>query len=404
MNMKKILSVLLSITMVMSTLAFSASALTQDEANSALESAVSVFDEVLEKLDVAGDDGKITAADARATLLYSAGLSNSAAADVDGDGSVTAIDARMLLRYAAGLESVDYLYTAEDKLAYFNAIINSIKPNGYKYYACVSDETVDVTYDNADLVESFNSQINALMSAFGESDTMDFGAELTSDAGSISYTYYNVNSPKAISNSDYYIKGDELASYLTTSNITAVEYKENQSYTYEQWRTSSSLGNYRSYVSNEITGLSSITVYIATDAITTIPDDPMTLNHGRAFTTITQETADSIASAGDSLGSLSGLEDFGTFEISSSFKGATYYDSYITIYFNPETGVPVATEHSLNYDIVTDLYMNIQFLASLTTVGLGLSVKGDINLTTTLRDKGVYLFFENADVTLTTAS
>ena len=63
-------------------------------------------------------DGKVTAADARLALRYSAKLQtlNNAqlkAADANADGKVTATDARILLRYAAGLAILDFINSTE---------------------------------------------------------------------------------------------------------------------------------------------------------------------------------------------------------------------------------------------------------------------------------------------------
>ena len=56
------------------------------------------------------NDGKITAADARLVLRFSAGLQKYTAsqrkkADVNGDGRITAADARLVLRIAASMNS-----------------------------------------------------------------------------------------------------------------------------------------------------------------------------------------------------------------------------------------------------------------------------------------------------------
>ncbi len=389
--MKKILSVLLSVLLVMSTFTFAASALTQDEANETLASAVTEFNALMDNIDVSAD-GNITTSDAQAILQYSAGLTTTDAskADVDGDGNVTAIDARMVLRYAANLESVDYLYTADMKITYFNAIINSIKANGYAFYSCTANETVDVTYDNSTLVDEFTSQMNALMSKLGDDSTIDFGEELTSEAGSVSYSS---STKTAATSSNFPLTDDELASYLTTDNIVAVEFKEDQSYTYAQY---SSTGGYvrQTYTSNTVEGLDTITVYIKTDGpMTTIPDSS-TLNHSKVFNLVTQDIIDSVDDASDYLGDMSGLEDFGTFEMSASFGSLTYYDSYVTIYFNPDTGIPIATEYSLNYDLITSFYMNIAFNRIGEWAGYGLNVKGTINLTSTMKDTSNYCFYK----------
>ena len=75
---------------------------------SAVSADIVVFDSVMGDVD---NDGKITAADARIVLRFSArigelGEQEQAAADVNNDGKVTATDARYILRCSAHLESI----------------------------------------------------------------------------------------------------------------------------------------------------------------------------------------------------------------------------------------------------------------------------------------------------------
>ena len=88
--MKKILSFILAVTMLITGFVFAFAA---------------------QKGDIDGD-GAIKAADARLALRASVGLESlnskqQKAADVDGDGAIKADDARFILRLSVGLESIN---------------------------------------------------------------------------------------------------------------------------------------------------------------------------------------------------------------------------------------------------------------------------------------------------------
>ena len=110
--MKKIISVICAVVLLVSSFAFSVNALTADEAKSNLAAQNTAFIKMInDRIDV-DNSGKIQASDARLVLLASAGLNDSALknkanADIDGDGKITAIDARTFLRIAASLESIE---------------------------------------------------------------------------------------------------------------------------------------------------------------------------------------------------------------------------------------------------------------------------------------------------------
>ena len=183
------------------------------------------------------------AADARATLLASAGLSengvDTSKMDADGDGMVTAIDARIILRISAQLDSV-YNYMQAEKLDYFNAILNTAKPNRFSMYYNGSDYTKNVSYTDPKGV------IKALDDGFKSVDSsINFAAELTSGAGEEIYDNKNtvVGSKSYANNRMMTIGSDNQSSYLTLSDIDNITYAINQSYTFTRYGTKKNAEN-----------------------------------------------------------------------------------------------------------------------------------------------------------------
>lgn len=116
--MKKLLSLLLVLTVVISSFAFFSFA-TETENLPSEEETTAEEETTTERVrrimcDVAsGGDGNVTAADARIILRYSVGLERINSidilfADADSDGSIKASDARLALRTAVGFEKISY--------------------------------------------------------------------------------------------------------------------------------------------------------------------------------------------------------------------------------------------------------------------------------------------------------
>lgn len=107
--MKKTISVILAIVMIVSAFSVSAYALTGD----------------------ANSDNKITAVDARMILQYVAGLNSDVNVenyDINGDGKITAIDARVVLQIVAGLaEHPAEIAVQRQNLETFVAAFNAVK-------------------------------------------------------------------------------------------------------------------------------------------------------------------------------------------------------------------------------------------------------------------------------------
>lgn len=377
--MKKIISGFCAVVIMFSCFCIPSYALTASEGQAALDEAYNVM-----FATVAGDvnkDGAFTALDARAALLASAGLTedvDSDAGDIDGDGIITAIDARTLLRISAQLDSHSLLYSAKDKLDLFNAFANNIKASGQKFKYTSTMKNIDMSYDNQKLIDKFNSQMNGIP---GVEEKIDLGAELVKEKGNVRY---NRNTGlRTATNLNYPVTEKEFVSMLTLSDISAVDYKTNQSYTYAPKRT---LGDtVQEDAKYEMTGLDSITVYFATETVTNIPDDTTVLRHGKAFDVPQKST---LTSGYDQINNMfTGLEDLiGT--MSAAFVNLKYHDSSITIYFDNASKKICAMEYNLYYDFTVKLDMDLYFFPFI-------NIDDSLNITDKEFSQFSYCFQEN---------
>lgn len=389
--MKKMISVILAVVMVSSTFLFSASAVTKEESKAAVEAAYNaMFD------GVAGDinnDGRLTAADARCALLCSAGLLteniNTVKADVDGDGKVTAIDARILLRVSAALEPQSALYSDTIMLQLFNALINDVKPSELKFRKNGITTNKDITYDNKKAVDDFTKQMNSIP-GMAEEDKMDFGKELTSGKGQV--TYNNSTAMRAASDKNFPVLGEEYASALTVKDISGIEYKTNQSFSYQQLSAYSSGKPLASIAPVNRTGLDTLTIYLNAEKVTdTSKNKPI---HSKCFDIATEDDVKNgyagINGMIDSdMKELVELIPGAEFDINVSFNYLNYHDSFITIYFEHDTKQIVAIESNLTYDYSVAIYMDI-------SVPLMINFrKKTINVVNTDNAANIYCFVEN---------
>lgn len=375
--MKKIISVICAVVLLVSSFAFSVNALTADEAKSNLATQNAAFVKMIkERIDV-DNSGKIQASDARLVLLASAGLNDSALknktnADIDGDGKITAIDARTFLRIAASLEPIEkYLkLTNAEKYNYFLAIINSIKPGTPRYYSSVTDETKKINYKDPDnVVGQINDQVRGLGEKveqlskifpdlkdadLSETKNFDFAQSIKEAEGKKQYVSFKTASTQTVQKSNYPVIGNELACLLDIKDIKSVKYETNQVFTYEKIKSGTNVVTYTESVS----GLDAITVYVNDDKAVSLTGDisgrfdNLTVN--KAFDTLSEAEIKNIlvenATAGD-LGEIENMKEFGTIELNVEPKTLQYKDSYIKVYFDPATGTPVGTVHNLGYAI-----------------------------------------------------
>lgn len=394
--MKKIIAIILAAALMFS-FSLNAFAVTSGTANSVRNAAKENFDNLKNtRFDVDGSDS-ITAADARATLLKSAGLVqdnvDTSKMDTDGDGKVTAIDARAILRLSAGLDSISGYLSDADKLDYFNAILNTAIPNRYRLYKNGIEHTANVSYTDPKGV------ISALDDAFSSiDDSVSFKDALISGKGekvySESTTFGNINTSNnrmmKILNSDGVY--DEQSSYLTVDDITGVEYKTNQTYTFTRYGTNDD-GQINSNVlySQTVTGLESLTVYLKAD------NDVTGAHTSKAFTVYNQDVLEKeVKKVAEQFNSMS--MDFTAlyqmqFDVTPSVGGIKYYNGYITVYFNPDNGNIVSAYYSLYTDYTMGLYMDVNIFMAIPYINVDKA--GQVNITNTTQSIKEFYFIEN---------
>lgn len=361
--MKKIIAVFLSVLIMASSFTMAASALTPEESQDVLDNA---YNNMFEGVpgDVNGD-GAFSVADARSALLSSAGLDegtvNKTKADIDSDGSITAIDARTLLRVAASLEPQDLLYSAQMKLALFNALANHVKYSGEEFRKFTTEKTVSVSHDHQADIDDFNKQVNriiAMMPDTTEEDKMDLGEILDSSGSDLKYTYTN---PRNASKTNYPVANQDFSSILSLGDIVSITYQKNQSYEFAPKRSFGS--QIREEDTLLMTGLDALTVTIRNEKLTDIPADSTTLSHGKCFDIPSKEDVMSgYEDINDQLGSMdmtSILGENAIFDVSANFGYINYHDSTITIYFKHDTKEVCAVVYDLNYDISVAMLMDI---------------------------------------------
>ena len=355
--MKKIISVICAAVMLFSAVSVSAFALTAEDAAADITTKQATFEDVFNR--------KIQASDARDALLTSAGLKteneNNKLFDIDEDGKVTAIDARIFLRIAAQLDSLNNYFT-DVKLDYFNAIINSIKPNSYNYYRSRISTTEKMNINDskgifADMERQLDN-VAELGELLGEDMGVDFDieAELRAAEGAKEVT----NNINRVTASSYPVIGSEFASLLTMDDITKIEYKTNQSYTFTMYNEKMTSINY----ADTITGLDSLTIYLKSDSAVALSgnyeESFSSLIASKAMDILTKNEIDNISES-LKFEQDAGMEELGEFSVGIIPKQIQYSNCYVTVYFYPETGIPVVTEHNLNYGInlTMDMFIDL---------------------------------------------
>lgn len=359
--MKKIIAAICAVVLLISSVSVSALALTKEDADSAVIAQKNLFDEAFGQ--------NITAADARNVLLTSAGLKtedvDTKLFDIDGDGRITAIDARTFLRIAAKLENINDHY-ASIKYDYFLAIINSVKPSGSKFYESAIEEIEKVSYvDYNDVVGQMNKQLD-MYSSYDESmKGYDFAKELRASEGEKTLNYRMANT-QVITNNNYPVKENELACFASLDDIEKVEYKTNQSFTFTRLRKQVGSDEYKTVYEETVTGLDAITVYIKPENVSlTGNTDGIfdNLKTGKAFDILSEEDLEELIESNSSIGAIDGMEDLGKCDIGITPKSLNYKGCYITVYFDPATGVPVGSVHNLHYVMSMTMKMDIDISA-----------------------------------------
>ncbi|MBO5934794.1 MAG: hypothetical protein J6Q94_04830 [Clostridia bacterium] len=359
--MKKIIAAICAVVLLITSVSVSAFALTKEDADSAVVAQKELFESVFGR--------NITAGDARDVLLTSAGLktdnANNDLFDIDEDGKITAIDARIHLRIAAKLDNLNNYYN-DVKYDYFCAIINSVKPSGSKFYESVAEEIEKVDYvDYNDVVGQMNKQLD-LYSSYDESmKGYDFAKELRASEGDKTFSYRMANT-QIITENNYPVKENELSCFATLDDIEKVEYKTNQSFTFTRLRKQVGSDEYKTAYEETVTGLDSITVYIKSENVSLTGNTNGifdNLKTGKAFDILSEEDLEELIETNSSIGAIEGMEDLGKCDISITPKSLNYKGCYITVYFDPETGVPMGSVHNLHYVMSMTMKMDIDISA-----------------------------------------
>ena len=383
--MKKVFCMLMATILLISSMSVSAFALTSAESNNQLNEAFNAMFGT-----VAGDvnkDGKFNALDARSALIASVGVDediNDDIADMDGDGVITSLDVRALLRISAKLDSHDAFYTAEEKFNLFNAFANNIKATNLKFQYTGMDRNVDIAHNNKALVDEFNKEMNGIP-GMAEEDKIDLNAELTKDKGKTTYKC----STRAYSATDlnFPVKEKDFVSKLTISDISSITYKSDQSYTFAPKRTSGNRVQEMTDYNISMTGLDVLTVKLARESMSKIPDDLTTLRHGRIFNEL-PNNADLVKGYEDMNKEFASLADtIGT--MNASFKNINYHDSSVSIYFNRATGKICVIEYDLYYDFTVNLAMDLSVPLFF------INIEGNMDITDKENSKYVYCFTDN---------
>ena len=398
--MKRIISVLLALILICSAgiSAFAAS-VAPSTANATRDAAKTAFENTAKtKFDVNGTSS-INAADARATLLASAGLSengiDTSKMDADGDGMVTAIDARIILRISAQLDSV-YNYMQAEKLDYFNAILNTAKPNNFEMYYNGSDYTKNVSYTDPKGV------IKALDDGFKSVDSsINFAAELTGGAGEEIYDSKNtyVGSSHRANQRMMTIGSGNQSSYLTLSDIDNITYATNQSYTFTRYGTKKNAENTtivdtsNVIYTETVSGLDKLSVYIKSDS------NVYGAHAAKAFVVYDMASLQTdVKKIADTFNEMS-MEMSDLYQIdfkvtpSVSENNVKYYNGRIDVYFNPADGKIVAAKYSIDTDYTVGLYMDVKIFMVAPYVNV--DKEGQVNITNSTRITKDYYYIRN---------
>ncbi len=368
--MKKIISVFCAVIVIILSVSVGAYALTAEESKNAIDAAYDAY-----FTGLPGDvnkDSAFTAYDARTALLASAGYTEGAdltKADLDGDNVVTAIDARTLLRVSAGLDD-EAILSKNNQLKLFNAFMNSIKAEKLGFRKFTTQQNKDITYDNAATINKFNDQMNNLAQIAGES-SMDIRDELLKGKGVTTYAYSS--GIKEAQADNYPVIGKDYSSSLAIGDVKSIEYKTNQTYTYAP---KTSYGT--SVTPAVLTGLDVLTVYFNSEKIAGTASNANSA-YVKCFDVPTNE---SVMKEYNSLNEMfTGELESMIGSMSVSTNHISYYDSYISIYFDHDTKKICATEYSMNCDISIALKFDLYNLL------LGIDVR---NQTVNIVNKDIY--------------
>ncbi len=447
-RIKKFAVVILCLTIIASSCMIAVYAYsTQGESRPALEA---IFAKV-KYLGDANHDGSVLADDARAILRYSADLDPdiddelTAAAqstlnidgdndiraldpdliyDIDGDGSVTAIDARIALRISAELEDLDS-YREKYALELFNTSINNIKVptavgsyGGLKnYYYGEEKKTDAILIDNESALNSFSNQMNNLIAAMdSSSEPIDLAASLRQDVGVIAYSSNNYE-VVAYQNSQHIpVYGFTEGSFLTPNDVASINFNDSANYGFISYYTENGVRNERHrYI---MQNLYSITVTVAPDHLSAshYPSDLVAGSHaGRVFDLPDKSNVDaayqeiqelqaqmnSYKDESNWLTNVAALE-VKKFDLRVNFTSMDVAGSTVTLYINPENGLPVGVDYKLTYNLNVNMYLDINMQGGIAVGFKDVVVENqNINITNKLYTRNRIIILKNGEAFLT---
>ena len=377
--------------------------------------------------------------------------------DIDGDGDVTAIDARIALRISANFESLN-TYRQKFSLELFNASINNIKVptsvgsyGGLKNFYYGEEKKTDQImigpflmegnnikykkdeYNNYILDEfnhkipeysygeaaltSFSNQMNTLIGTMDNSaEPIDLADSLKQDVGVVSYTSNNYE-VVAYQNSQHIpVYGFTEGSFLTANDVASIEFNDSANYNFISYYTENGVRNERHRFSMQ--NLYSIIVTVEPDNLSAsnYPSDLVAGSHaGKVFDLPDKSNVDAAYQEIQELqAQMNSYKENSSwfmnhaalevkkFDLRVNFTSLDVAGSTVTLYMNPETGMPVGVDYKLTYDLNVNMYMDINMQGG-TLVGYNDVVVTDqnIEITNKLYTRNRIIILKNGEAFLT---
>ncbi|MDY3936808.1 MAG: hypothetical protein SOZ38_00265, partial [Oscillospiraceae bacterium] len=362
-----------------------------------------------------------TASDARMLLRYTAGLEQKPGddefdyrCDMNADNRITPADARLVLRIVSKIDNSDITY-----LNAFNTILNAVKPDNQKVRTSYRNTVMSKNYDNKNVSVDFKNELNDMIKSLGilgfaipedvkdEFNKLSLDKELTTIDHRKDDDYITPNIyPKDLMKCNIKFPLDvqsKISSMIDMSQVNKIIYNPNDVGTFviKSRYVSKETGDYTVNYSAEVNS-ASITVYLKDESLMEIPDNKMTIDHGKLFNLANLDNNIDFNDVGDD------FKEFG--EITCKLDSVKYHDSYVKVYFNNNTastnyGKPIYIDYNLNYDINFyshilldfDLKKQIANIPSNTDAKTRMYVNDYFTFTTAFAERTQFYFEQNAN-------
>ncbi|MDD7354340.1 MAG: dockerin type I domain-containing protein [Oscillospiraceae bacterium] len=366
-------------------------------------------------------NGELTASDARMLLRYTAGLEQKPGddefdyrCDMNADNRITPADARLVLRIVSKIDNSDITY-----LNAFNTILNAVKPDNQKVRTSYRNTVMSKNYDNKNVSVDFKNELNDMIKSLGilgfaipedvkdELNKLSLDKELTTIDHRKDDDYITPNIyPKDLMKCNIKFPLDvqsKISSMIDMSQVNKIIYNPNDVGTFviKSRYVSKETGDYTVNYSAEVNS-ASITVYLKDESLMEIPDNKMTIDHGKLFNLANLDNNIDFNDVGDD------FKEFG--EITCKLDSVKYHDSYVKVYFNNNTastnyGKPIYIDYNLNYDINFyshilldfDLKKQIANIPSNTDAKTRMYVNDYFTFTTAFAERTQFYFEQNAN-------